>query len=225
MRTIPALLVAVASVVAGACSSPGDELDSAATTTTEPDRPTTTDDRPEEPDSPEDPDPEIDPGEEGDPCAEPPVWAWRGQPGDEDCVTPPTTEAEPQPGPDPEPELGTGDVQITLRWTSSADLDLHVVEPSGTEIAFDNPGPTATGGQLDVDSNVGCEQEASVENVFWPEGDMPLGDYRVVVHGYEVEGCGGGEYTLTATVKGQPVLDESGAVLQDENDEFTFVAA
>lgn len=219
MRTIPAVLLGTAALVAGACSSPGDELGTAATTTTRPDRPTST--------APEPPEPG--PGGRGDPCAEPPVWAWKAQSPGEDCAMPPTTEAEPpprpQPRPQPEPDLGSGDVQITLRWTSSADLDLHVFEPSGTEIAFDNPGPTGTGGTLDVDSNVGCELESSVENVYWPEGDMPLGSYRVEVHGYQVEGCGGGDYTLSATVKGQPVLDESGSVLEDETHEFNFVAA
>ena len=45
-------------------------------------------------------------------------------------------EPTPSPGPTPEPELGTGDVQVTLRWSSSADIDLHVFEPDGTEIWF-----------------------------------------------------------------------------------------
>lgn len=182
-----------------------------------------------------------DPGPDGpdDPgaCDEPPVWAFTvvtaqapedddepgpdgpGAPGSDDSCEP-----TPAPGPTPEPELGTGDVQITLRWTSSADIDLHVFEPDGTEISFTDPGPTASGGRLDVDSNVGCEQEASVENVFWPEGQMPLGGYRVVVTGYEVDGCGSGDYTLTADVRGQPVLDETGAVVTDEEDEFSFEA-
>ncbi len=222
MRTIPAVLLAVTTVVAGACSSPGGVLDTAATTTTRPDRPA--------PPGGDRPDPE--PGG-GDPCAGPPVWAWTTQQPDEDCEPAPTTEPEPEPEPtpppeprpEPEPDLGSGDVQITLRWTSAADLDLHVVEPSGTEIAYTNPGPTGTGGTLDVDSNIGCELESSVENVYWPEGDMPLGNYRVEVHGYQVEGCGGGDYTLTATVKGRPVLEETGTVLEDETDEFSFVAA
>jgi hypothetical protein len=53
---------------------------------------------------------------------------------------------------------------------------------------------------------------------------MPLGGYRVVVTGYEVDGCGSGVYTLTANVQGQPVLDEAGTVATDEEDEFTFEA-
>ena len=215
MRSMPAVLLAVASVVAGACSSPAGDLATGSTPTTGADGTTTT--------APDGPRPA--PGADEDPCTDPPVWAWKAQAPGHDCETPPTTDVEPTPRPEPEPDLGTGDVQITLRWTTSADLDLHVVEPSGTEIAYTNPGPTATGGTLDVDSNIGCALESSVENVYWPEGDMPLGSYRVEVHGYEVEGCGGGDYTLTATVKGRPVLVESGSVLEDETDRFGFVAA
>ena len=33
-----------------------------------------------------------------------------------------------------------------------------------------------------------------MENVFWPEGEMPLGGYRVVVTGYQVDGLGSGDY-------------------------------
>ena len=196
------------------------------TTTTHP-RPTTSTTEDDDPDPSE-------PGEPGGECEEPPVWAFtvttaqapEDEPGDPTEPGEPGDGCEPTPapGPTPEPELGTGDVQVTLRWSSSADVDLHVFEPDGTEIWFSDPGPTATGGQLDVDSNVGCEQEASVENVFWPDGQMPLGGYRVVVTGYQVDGCGSGDYTLTANVKGETVLDEAGTVGQDENDEFAFEA-
>jgi len=252
VRTTSAVLAALVMAAAGACSSPGGELGGPTTTTTGPDGPTTSTTSPDgpgpdgpgpdspdgpceqppdwaytmtttieptRPDEPDEPDESDDPDEPGggtDP----------DDPTGSGCTpTPePAPAPAPSPGPDPEPELGTGDVQITLRWTSAADLDLHVFEPDGTEIYFSSPGPTATGGQLDVDSNVGCEQEASVENVFWPDGEMPLGDYRVVITGYEVEGCGSGDYALTASVRGQPVLDEAGTVAQDEEDEFGFVA-
>jgi hypothetical protein len=204
--SVASIAVVVAVAFGAACSSPGDgELGGGTTTTAGPERSTTT--------TADDPEPGGG-GGGGEDCA--PVWALKAQERDV-CEGSTTTVSE------PEPELGTGDVQITLRWTSSADLDLHVVEPEGTEISYSDPGPTPTGGQLDVDSNVGCEQEASVENVFWPEGDMPVGDYTVEIHGFSVEGCGGGEYTLVAKVEGETVLDESGSVAEDESDQYTFV--
>ena len=141
-----------------------------------------------------------------------------------ECLSPePATPAPAQPaGPTPEPVLGTGDVQVTLRWESNADVDLHVTEPAGTELWFGSPGPSPTGGQLDVDSNVGCLQEASVENVFWPTGGAPAGEYTVEVNGYQVAGCGSGAYTVTAKVRGQQVLDESGEVGEGETDTYTI---
>ncbi|PRY02284.1 DUF6777 domain-containing protein [Allonocardiopsis opalescens] len=119
-------------------------------------------------------------------------------------------------------ELGTGDVQVTLQWGSSADLDLHVFEPDGTEIYFGDRGPTSTGGQLDVDSNVGCNANGSVENVYWPAGQAPAGDYTVEVDGFSVDGCGGGDYTLIIRVAGRDDIIETGSVGEDETDTYDF---
>jgi hypothetical protein len=122
-------------------------------------------------------------------------------------------------------DLGGGNVQITLQWSSSADLDLHVTEPDGTEIAYTNTGPTATGGQLDKDSNRGCTLDGAIENVFWPaDRPAPPGQYTIEVTGYRVGDatCGGGDYTLTIRVEGQPDRTETGTVATDESDPFTF---
>jgi hypothetical protein len=74
----------------------------------------------------------------------------------------------------------TGDVSFRLTWDGPQDLDLYVKEPDGTIIYFGNKGPTATQGQLDVDSNVGCSvrDESPTENVFWPVGQAPTGTYE-----------------------------------------------
>jgi hypothetical protein len=73
----------------------------------------------------------------------------------------------------------TGDVSFRLTWSGTEDLDLHVTEPNGTHIFYNNEGPTSTGGQLDVDSNYPCGSSTNaVENVFWPEGSAPHGTYE-----------------------------------------------
>jgi hypothetical protein len=123
-------------------------------------------------------------------------------------------------------DVGTGDVQLTLQWASDADLDLHVIEPDGTEIDYINIGPTSTGGQLDVDSNVDCENDGGVENIFWPVGAAPSGSYTVRVNGFRLSrddgsDCGAGDFTLKITVAGE-VRTETGTVGQDENAEYTF---
>ena len=124
------------------------------------------------------------------------------------------------------PDTGTGDVQVTLAWASDSDLDLHVTEPDGTEIYYLNTGPSATGGQLDVDSNVDCVNDGGVENIFWPVGDAPSGDYTVSVQGFretrdDGTDCGGGDFTLSITVAGQEST-QTGTVAEEESVEFPF---
>lgn len=90
----------------------------------------------------------------------------------------------------PEDEgLGTGDVQVTLRWSSSVDLDLSVVDPGGDAISYSTR-TSPSGGELDRDANYPCETATSqpVENIFWPPGAAPSGNYQVTVT-YRT-GCG-----------------------------------
>lgn len=81
--------------------------------------------------------------------------------------------------------LGTGDIQVTLRWATTDDLDLAVTDPSGDTVAYYNPA-IASGGQLDVDANAGCAEQNSspIENIFWPPAQAPQGSYTVTVNLY-----------------------------------------
>ena len=81
-----------------------------------------------------------------------------------------------------EPVLGTGDIQVTLRWDSTDDLDLAVIDPLGDTAFFNSP-TTTSGGQLDVDSNAGCtsSSQAPVENIFWSSNSTPEGTYVAAV--------------------------------------------
>ncbi len=93
----------------------------------------------------------------------------------------------PTPSPLPTPELGTGDVQITLSWSGQNDLDLHVIDPSGDEIYYEVRS-SDSGGELDVDSNAGCERNMTnspVENVFWKTGAAPNGRFRIEVNYFQ----------------------------------------
>lgn len=122
-------------------------------------------------------------------------------PDDPACVAA-TTTTPANPG---EPTLGTGDVQVTLRWGSTADLDLAVNDPSGGQIDFENR-TSPSGGQLDVDSNADCAAATTspVENVYWPTGQAPDGEYRLTVTYYDVCGADSGPqaYELTFRVAG-----------------------
>jgi hypothetical protein len=249
-KTVTAL-VATGLLFVAACADESDgtlgDPDRSTTTTT-----TAGPDEPNDPFDPGDPTTSTTPGEPGDPSGpgdpsnpddeagnnevcegQTPVWAFapadpaRPAPRAELASSNRPSRAQQQPQEEciqPEPELGTGDIQITLRWESSADLDLHVTEPNGTEIWYSDKGPTSTGGQLDVDSNVGCNEDGSVENVFWPTGQAPEGQFQVEVDGYRVDGCGGGQYTVVANVRGREVLRETGSVAENESDTYQFEA-
>lgn len=82
-------------------------------------------------------------------------------------------------------QSGTGDVKITLSWDRLHDLDLHVIEPNGEEVQYQNSS-SLTGGELDLDSGANCEPSvANTENIFWPSQGAPAGDYVVTVHNYQ----------------------------------------
>jgi hypothetical protein len=118
----------------------------------------------------------------------------------------------------PDLPLGTGDVQVTLLWADGNDLDLHVIDPSGAEIYFSNP-KSPTGGTLDHDDTAGCSTTGThVENVFWPTGTAPPGQYRVFVKNYS--SCGSpSRYSLHATAKGKVAISSSGSVGAREGDQ------
>lgn len=101
--------------------------------------------------------------------------------------------------------LGTGDIQVTLKWATADDLDLAVTDPSGAEVWYRNP-RVASSGELDVDANAGCQADTAVpiENVFWPDAQAPTGDYSIAVNLYQR--CGGTSgavpFTITLLNKG-----------------------
>lgn len=93
---------------------------------------------------------------------------------------------------------GTGDVKVTLSFDRLHDLDLHVVEPSGDEIFYQRP-QSVTGGQLDLDSGANCQPGAAhSENIFWPPGAAPAGEYRISVQNFQ--SCTPGKIAFTVTV-------------------------
>ncbi|OWY21705.1 hypothetical protein C7N43_09115 [Sphingobacteriales bacterium UPWRP_1] len=75
--------------------------------------------------------------------------------------------------------LGTGALQISLSWNTPTDQDLHVTDPSGTEIYYSNSW-SATGGELDRDDIDGY----GPENIYWLD-NAPDGTYYVQVKDFE----------------------------------------
>ncbi len=83
---------------------------------------------------------------------------------------------------------GSGVVRINLEWPSDDnDLDIHVIDPCGNEIYYNNKTAICETniGQLDVD-NVDPGIEDPIENIFWENG-APLGAYRAFVYHFRGE--------------------------------------
>jgi hypothetical protein len=116
--------------------------------------------------------------------------------------------------------LGTGDVQVTLRWDKSSDVDLYVEEPGASLISYNNKRGDR-GGILDVDNTAGY----GPENVYWPSGQAPEGVYKVSVKLHRGRST---RYTVRIK-KGQKVSSYSGYLASKSQKqkvaEFTFKRA
>ena len=83
----------------------------------------------------------------------------------------------------------TGDIQISIAWNTTDDIDLHVhiVSPDGQKsyISWMNR-VGLCGGVLDVDMNANPTQltRKPVENVFWQAGQAPHGEFIIGVHNF-----------------------------------------
>jgi len=100
--------------------------------------------------------------------------------------------------------VGTGDVQVSISWDAESDVDLHVVEPAnGEDIYYGNPA-SASGGQLDLDSNAGCQIDGvKNENVTFPTGQAPRGEYIVRVDYWSNCDVPQTKYVVTVRVAGR----------------------
>jgi len=83
----------------------------------------------------------------------------------------------------------TGDFRASLAWFNSDDLDLHLVEPDRHEIYYADKRSDRTGGELDVDMNVGTSgpqfSRNAVENITYPSRRRMLeGKYRLFVENF-----------------------------------------
>ncbi len=113
------------------------------------------------------------------------------------------------------PDLGSGDVQVTLLWAGDSDMDLHVVDPGGEEIFFSSTTSTS-GGQLDRDDIPSCGETGDhAENIFWPTGGAPTGEYEAYVHYFGGCGVTAQSVQITVRVGGAIVSQQSFSLAED----------
>lgn len=103
--------------------------------------------------------------------------------------------------------VGTGDVQVSVSFDSLTDVDLHVVDPTGEEIYYASR-ESASGGRLDLDANAGCSIDSPVinnENITWPTGSAPSGEYIVRLDYWSACGKASTNYIVTVHRVGHPI--------------------
>jgi hypothetical protein len=101
--------------------------------------------------------------------------------------------------------VGTGEIQTNVTWDTPADVDLHLIDPSGKEIYYASRN-SSTGGQLDLDSNAGCATDGPrAENIFWGDGVVvPHGEFILRVDYWSSCGAAKTNYTVTINLRGLP---------------------
>jgi hypothetical protein len=103
--------------------------------------------------------------------------------------------------------VGTGDIQVSVSWSDTSDVDLHVIDPSGEEVFYGHT-EAASGGKLDLDSNAACHRDTSNgfksnENIVWAPGKAIPGLYTVkLAYWSSCNVPAATEYVITVAHKG-----------------------
>jgi hypothetical protein len=115
-------------------------------------------------------------------------------------------------------DLADADIAVTLKWTGASDVDLHVVDPKGQEIFWEDR-TTPEGGQLNLDSNPACDiDNVNQETISWPKDKAPHGSYSVSVHYFSDCGQPNAPFSVTINEKGQ-FLESLGASFTGTSDD------
>jgi hypothetical protein len=116
-----------------------------------------------------------------------------------------------------------GDLVVTLTWIGNANLDLHVVDPSGDDLFWGSqstvpppPGGPADGGSygtIDYDSNAGCVLDGvDREDAVW-QAPPPSGSYTVRVDAASLCGQPIAYWTAVAVLHGQTIARAQGTAV------------
>jgi hypothetical protein len=106
--------------------------------------------------------------------------------------------------------MGTGCVEVTLHLPGGENFTLQVVEPDGGPTIWSGTRTSPSGGQWEAVSERGPERGvAETQNIHWPTGSAPSGEYGVVI--LAGQGCGQpeAEVRLDVRVGGEVVSSET----------------
>lgn len=129
------------------------------------------------------------------------------------------------------PIMPVGNLVVSLTWQNQADLDLHLVLPSGLEIfkrnrtEYQTPPPSAgpvdpnaprDGGVLDRDSNAQCVPDGQrSENVVWRE-PPPKGHYIARVDTFSLCGAPSAPWKLEVSLDNKRIAAAQGTGTEND---------
>ena len=115
--------------------------------------------------------------------------------------------------------VGTGDLQVSLSWDALADVDLHLIEPTGSEIWYGHRNSFMTGGQLDLDSNPACSIDGvNNENITYGDSTPTAGHYIVRVDLYEACDEPDINWSVVVRVDGDVIGTVEGSFVESDQD-------
>lgn len=82
------------------------------------------------------------------------------------------------------PDLPRGSVEVSLQWSTGADLQLLVRDPQGDSVYDDQPRLATSGATLAANGNVNCQPTGSapLSYIYWPAERLPnAGPYEIQV--------------------------------------------
>jgi hypothetical protein len=106
--------------------------------------------------------------------------------------------------------IPSGKLVFTLHWDTLADLDLHVVEPSGTEVWANHP---SAAGALDLDSNAQCVLDGRNQEDIVYKDAAPSGHYIARVDAFSLCGQTIADWRVEARVDGALVAAAAGTAV------------
>ncbi len=111
--------------------------------------------------------------------------------------------------------LTTTGLQVSLSWTTTADMNLEVRDPVGGTLLWDSR-TTDSGGSFGFDANGLCEvlTSAPLETASWPAGPIPTGSYEILVfYRQPCENTDPVPFTLNVVVDGIGLAPIQGTLL------------
>ncbi len=116
--------------------------------------------------------------------------------------------------------VSRGSVEVSLQWSTAADIQLLVRDPQGDSVYDDKP-TIPSGGTLAANGNNNCQASngtSPVSYIYWPEGRLPTaGSYEIeVLYQSNCNDTTPVQFVLTVVANGNVVLQKNELLPADQ---------